>query len=168
MTTTATFAPDQATTRQVDFAADLLEKRSVPEQYDRNVLVEMIRGVRSGQYPWTKRQASMFIDTAKAWPRAGTAAAVAVEPGVYSKDGVVYRAYLGQQSGKVLCKRADEHGGLTYVGQADKHLQGAKRLTLEEAKAWGRTTGHCCACGRRLDVPESVDAGIGPVCAGRV
>ena len=27
--------------------------------------------------------------------------------------------------------------------------------------------GHCCACGRTLTTPESIESGIGPVCAGR-
>jgi hypothetical protein len=27
--------------------------------------------------------------------------------------------------------------------------------------------GQCCRCGRRLTTPESIDAGIGPECAGR-
>lgn len=28
--------------------------------------------------------------------------------------------------------------------------------------------GTCCRCGRRLTTPESIEAGIGPVCAGRM
>lgn len=28
--------------------------------------------------------------------------------------------------------------------------------------------GRCCRCGRKLTVPESIEAGIGPECAGRV
>lgn len=53
-----------------------------------------------------------------------------------------------------------------YVGLASKHLPAsAKPLPLEEAKAWGRLTSTCVVCGRALDVPESVDAGIGPKCA---
>lgn len=27
--------------------------------------------------------------------------------------------------------------------------------------------GHCCVCGRTLTTPESIEHGIGPVCAGR-
>jgi len=28
--------------------------------------------------------------------------------------------------------------------------------------------GRCCRCGRKLTVPESIESGIGPICAGRV
>lgn len=30
-----------------------------------------------------------------------------------------------------------------------------------------RHEGRCCRCGRKLTTPESIDRGIGPVCAGR-
>jgi hypothetical protein len=38
-------------------------------------------------------------------------------------------------------------------------------MTLEEAKQYGRRTGTCCICGAHLENPESVAAGIGPICA---
>lgn len=34
--------------------------------------------------------------------------------------------------------------------------------------AYGRELGHCGVCGRTLTNPESIDAGIGPICAGRM
>jgi hypothetical protein len=40
--------------------------------------------------------------------------------------------------------------------------------TLEQAKAYGRRTGRCMVCGRRLTHPASVAEGIGPVCSGRL
>jgi len=40
-------------------------------------------------------------------------------------------------------------------------------ITLEEAKAYGRKTGSCYMCGRELTKQESIDAGIGPICAGK-
>jgi len=36
---------------------------------------------------------------------------------------------------------------------------------LKEAIAYGRRTGVCACCGRELTDPESIDRGIGPVCA---
>lgn len=41
------------------------------------------------------------------------------------------------------------------------------KMTLEEAKAFGALYGTCCVCGRTLTKEESIDAGIGPVCAGK-
>lgn len=38
-------------------------------------------------------------------------------------------------------------------------------LTLDEMRDIGRKTGICCACGRALDDPKSIEDGIGPICA---
>lgn len=98
------------------------------------------------------------------------------KPGMYREpvaDGNIYRVYLGQQSGKMLVKQVvgDDASGYSYeyLGAAAYRLPAdAVPLGLDEAKAWGRMTGTCCVCARRLDNPESVDAGIGPVCASRM
>jgi hypothetical protein len=56
--------------------------------------------------------------------------------------------------------------GYHYLGAAARHLPTtARRLSLAEVGAMGKTFDHCLTCGRRLDDPESVDRGIGPVCA---
>jgi len=96
---------------------------------------------------------------------ASAPASAAVEAGVYvNADGAVYRVYLGQQSGRMLAAKV-EGDEFVYAGQADRFLTSASRkMTIEEAAAWGKTTGTCIVCARRLDVPESVDRGIGPVC----
>lgn len=39
------------------------------------------------------------------------------------------------------------------------------RDPLAEAVSHGKRTGHCAICSRKLTDPESVDRGIGPVCA---
>lgn len=104
------------------------------------------------------------------------------EAGMYRlEDGTIVRVYLGQQSGKMLAKKLvsheeylDDHGhevrhSYEYMGKASRFVStSTRKLTLEEAKEFGRMTGTCCVCARRLDVPESVEAGIGPVCAGRL
>lgn len=54
----------------------------------------------------------------------------------------------------------------TYLGSATGNLPpAARRLSLEEVGSIGIAWNHCVICGRRLDDPESVDRGIGPVCA---
>jgi hypothetical protein len=119
--------------------------------------------------------ASKIIDALFALPKLVTAAPgrdSQFAAGMYvSGDGRIFRAYLGQQSGQILAKEVvkDEHGyELVYRGMAARVIPAdARRMTLEEAKAWGKATGTCVKCGRRLDVPESVDAGIGPVCAAK-
>lgn len=39
---------------------------------------------------------------------------------------------------------------------------------LAAAVKYGRLSGRCCSCGRDLTNPDSIDAGIGPVCAGKL
>lgn len=123
------------------------------------------------------KEASNLIGVLMDLPRAArkaTADRSEPEAGMYrGADGTIYRVYLGQQSGRMLVKRvvgSKEDGySYEYVGSAAFKLPvDARRMELEEAKAWGRMTGTCCVCAARLDDPRSVDAGIGPVCAKRV
>lgn len=95
------------------------------------------------------------------------------EAGMYRlEDGTIVRVYLGQKSGRMLAKQLvsdGDHHEYEYMGAARRFITTeTAKLTLEEAKEFGRMTGHCCVCARRLDVPESVEAGIGPVCASRL
>ena len=112
--------------------------------------------------------ASATIEKLLALPKA-TVTTVAVEAGVYTNGTTIYRVYLGQQSGRMLAAKAIRHDDgsaeFEYAGQADRFVTAAfRKLTLDEAAAWGKATGTCVICARRLDVPESVDRGIGPVC----
>jgi uncharacterized protein DUF6011 len=81
---------------------------------------------------------------------------------------------------KVLPSRSsDRHYAKELVGESDggyafEYTPGAMRLirpehklTQEQAAEFGRLTGHCCWCGRLLTDPKSIEAGIGPVCAGK-
>jgi hypothetical protein len=43
-----------------------------------------------------------------------------------------------------------------------------KRMTLDEARAWGARLGRCAVCGKTLTANKSVDDGIGPVCIKRL
>lgn len=95
-------------------------------------------------------------------------APVAVEAGVYVlANGNLARVYFGQQSGGMLLKEVVD-GELVYQGKADRFLAGSRKATVEEVGNWGRTTGTCLVCSRKLDDPESVDRGIGPVCYSRM
>jgi len=58
-------------------------------------------------------------------------------------------------------------GRFKYVGLASKHVTLNWKLSLEEAKKWGVLYGVCCNCGRTLTKEESIQAGIGPICAGK-
>jgi hypothetical protein len=47
-----------------------------------------------------------------------------------------------------------------------KQLQSPAVSSLDQVEFWH--LGTCCRCGRDLTTPESIAAGIGPVCAGRM
>lgn len=94
----------------------------------------------------------------------------APEPGMYHghEAGTVYRVYYGQQAERNLVKQLTDDG-YVYRGSAAKWAgMIGPRMTQDEARELGRTTGRCCVCDRTLTDPESVDAGIGPICAVRV
>jgi hypothetical protein len=56
-----------------------------------------------------------------------------------------------------------------YKGLARVYVPAdAPKLTLEDAKTFGRTHGYCMICGRLLTAENSVAAGIGPICAGKL
>lgn len=55
----------------------------------------------------------------------------------------------------------------TYQGKVQDALRAILENPLEAQKAYGKLTGTCGYCGRILEDPESVAAGIGPICAGK-
>lgn len=154
-----------ATAKQVALIERLEKEREVP--WAPAQVNEAMRTVKGASGYIEALFAAERRVSATAGPDATYAAGMYVAP-----DGRIFRAYLGQQSGQILSKEVvgsvEEGYSLEYRGMAAKHIPaGSRRMTLEEAKVWGKATGSCVKCGRRLDVPESVDAGIGPVCAGK-
>lgn len=123
----------------------------------------------------TSKSASAVIEYLLTLPRktAQSASSATEEPeaGVYTDGDQMIRVYLGQNSGKMLAKRVQVESGeyvYEYLGQAVRFITAQfRRMTLAEIGALGHKTGNCAHCGRRLDDPESVDLGIGPVCAKR-
>lgn len=77
---------------------------------------------------------------------------------IYVKDG---EQYLGKiKDGKFYASRDCGPEVAQRVAQAMND-------PLAEAVAYGRQTGSCCCCGRELTDPASIEAGIGPICAGK-
>lgn len=82
----------------------------------------------------------------------------------------VQRAVHG--SGNLYAKELifDEDGGRgtwEYMGRKPLYLA-LEKLTLELAKELGHLYGICCVCGATLTNEKSIEAGIGPVCGGRL
>lgn len=123
-----------------------------------------------------RKDASYLIDSLLARPTAKGATPqgpkVEFVPGaVYNFDGDIYRIKQGQ-SGHVYAMKLvldlfSQKGSWTFAKGALKFLAKAQPLTLEEAKAYGATTGFCCVCGRLLTNEKSVADGIGPICASK-
>jgi hypothetical protein len=55
-----------------------------------------------------------------------------------------------------------------YVQGAIHRIRPEMRMSLDEAKAFGKVYGTCCVCGRTLTNETSIEEGIGPICGGRV
>jgi hypothetical protein len=70
-------------------------------------------------------------------------------------------AYQGKVDG-VTFKAVREAKGDTL-----SRLQAIARNPMEAAVRYGRQTGRCSCCGRELTNKESIEAGIGPICAGK-
>ena len=87
------------------------------------------------------------------------------------KDGSIWKSYYSQ-NGQLICKELvvydDNSHEWSYRGASRRFLSAATKLTLEDAKKFGTIYGFCCVCGRTLTNGTSIEAGIGPVCAGRL
>ena len=58
-------------------------------------------------------------------------------------------------------------GTWEYVPGMYQALRNSDKLSVEEAKKWGALYGICCRCGRMLTNEDSIEAGIGPICASK-
>ena len=125
-----------------------------------------------------KQEASARSMYEKAQARqAGRQAQAPVNPvtevGMYlNAEGVAFRVKRSQ-AGRLYASRfvpeaqarADR---FVYDGGAVYRLDASMRMTLEQAQALGAQYAQCCVCGRDLSAEQSVEAGIGPRCAGRI
>lgn len=154
---------------QITFIRTLLAERVLPREERRgNVEARLESGEMS------KQDASTFItvllDCAKK-PAVHTDGAALTE-GYYLQEDTVYRVVAAKSTGNLYAKRlvTTEFGRAAwdYAPGAMRHLVGAARLTLEQAAEMGTRYGVCVICGATLTDPESVERGIGPVCATRV
>lgn len=93
--------------------------------------------------------------------------------GVYRRDGDVYRVVTSKGSGRNYAMRlvitntrsGDPRGSWQYAPVVVYELTPEQRLTVEDAVQAGRMTGVCVICGATLADPESIERGMGPVCA---
>lgn len=171
---------NQASEKQVAFAKRLIGEKDflslVPA--DRDLATAITEGK-----PVSKADASRLIDTLlhtvnktverNVEHRSGKkVAAVEVEDGMYLKDGVVFKVQFNREGTRTYAKRlvVHSHGDASFEYVGSVHRLGLKaehKMTLEQAQEFGALYGTCCACGRTLTDENSIEAGIGPVCAKR-
>lgn len=123
-------------------------------------------------------QVSAAIDQIKMLLAAKSATATTKVPcGLHATDQVVYRVRENKAGTSRYAERLttahDREIDPTlpkwvYEGRAPlARLGEATVLTLDQAKAHGTGYGVCVVCGALLEDPQSVAAGIGPVCAAK-
>lgn len=101
-------------------------------------------------------------------------AATELEDGMYVLDGVIYKVqHAVHGSGRQYAKRLvpnspGERASFEYAPGMIRKLRPEHRMTMEQAKEFGALYGTCCQCGRVLTNEDSIEAGIGPICASKL
>lgn len=89
-----------------------------------------------------------------------------VTAGMYKVGNRIFKVQKARQGSHHYAKELKD-GSFEYAPGAMRVIKAEHRMTLDEAKAYGKETGQCCQCGRELTVKESIEAGIGPICASK-
>lgn len=93
---------------------------------------------------------------------------VLVGVGFYEIDGNIYKV-VKSRGGKLYAKLiTEDHPRGAMAPGVIFRLTLEMKLTLETAAAYGKATGRCCICGLMLEVTESIERGIGPICYGKM
>lgn len=89
-----------------------------------------------------------------------------LDEGMYRVGDDIFKVYF-TQAGHIATKQLTEDG-FEYTGRKPlAMIKPEHRMTLDEAKEYGKVTGTCCNCGRMLTNEESIASGIGPICASK-
>jgi hypothetical protein len=162
--TTTHYRP--ASDKQIAFVVKLLAEKNlalIPE------LALAIQDSLESSAPLPMQSASAAIDALMALPSLPRVHedGNAVGEGYYFVEGLIYKVQAAKSSGNLYAKVFSE-SGYEYAPGAMRLMASAQRLTLDQAAEAGVKTGRCVVCARLLTDPESVAAGIGPICAGRL
>jgi uncharacterized CHY-type Zn-finger protein len=101
--------------------------------------------------------------------------------GFYQKNGSVFKVQMNLAGTRRYAKVLEVVEGVdTLTGEdsargqwviargAVYQLSTEHKLSKEQAAEFGKLYGVCCICGRRLTNEESIAAGIGPICSGKM
>jgi hypothetical protein len=146
----------QATPAQLNYLIGLIQERDTTG-------IELPR-VEPGFVTMTT--ASSLITKLKAAPRKAKGTQPTEEHlGLWTYDGGAFEVRQSESSGRFYTVGMTDDGWRMATGMTVKVIDGGHRMTDEEIRAFGVTFVHCMICGRRLTNPESIEAGIGPICA---
>jgi len=96
-----------------------------------------------------------------------------LEPGIYRKDGEIYKVQVGiygsgfSYAKRLVVDKEKKTAKFEYEVGAIMRLTKEDKMTLDQAKEFGSIYGICCACSRTLTDEDSIEAGIGPICAAK-
>jgi Family of unknown function (DUF6011) len=88
--------------------------------------------------------------------------------GYFLKDGAVYKIQHNRAHTRLYAKRlvvCDAAGSWEYAPGMVAVLRARDEITSQTAKEFGDLYGVCFRCGRELTREESIERGMGPVCA---
>ena len=163
-----------ASSKALDYLGSLMNERDVPADDLAAMEVAIGRGLDS-------QTCSQLIDECKSYPKLSVARGEQpLEDGMYrTPSGGIFKVYhtvhgANQQVAKRLVLDEDANSGWRFEYEGKAPLKGPDaiqpqwRMTLDQAKEFGAVYGVCCICSRTLTNEDSIEAGIGPVCAGRI
>lgn len=101
-----------------------------------------------------------------------SAAIASIDEGIYivpDKGADLYYQVVTSESGHRYAKKFDRYSNTYQYSPGGIRVVSAKgrKITLSEAMEFGKAVGKCVCCGRTLTNPDSIKAGIGPICASK-
>lgn len=179
-------AQPQPTEGQMKFIGDLREAWQLAE-LELSVLKNRAPRCPAWVDPASREEASAMIDRGKdareairaeltearrAHREAARAATTEVTEGMWiigevgNDEAKIYKVQIAVHgSGRPYAKLLTTDGFEYAAGALREIGQHGRKMTLDEAKAYGKLYGVCCKCGATLTDENSIAAGIGPVCA---
>ena len=145
-----------------------IDRTLATKQIDADVATEIRRQLDAGL---NTKQAGAWLDLLFAAPDKPVAGAV-TEPGLYIHSGEVSKVQSNKAGTNLYAKKLviSESGRspFVYEGGAIRNLTASEKLTPEQARQFGLTTGVCANCGERLEDPISIAIGLGTTCGPRI
>lgn len=172
---TTTQTQELATDRQIKYLTDLFNGRDIDEAARTKGLLliqtnSFTKKNASEAIGWLLKHPKKSVQTSPA-PAEETPKVVDGEGFYQGANAAIYSFLFNPQANRKLWRRFVQLGSKWKYVKVNPVVakmnveQGGHKLTQEEAAAFGKTHGFCVCCGRLLTDPESVAAGIGPVCA---